>query len=66
MISIRREILNPTKKKTRKNGLNAYDISLCKARKNNESYHDASSYKCQIKEKIYILCRIIRESMEID
>ena len=46
MISIRREIINPTKKKTRNNSLNAYDRSLSKARNNNDSDHDAaSSYK---------------------
>ena len=64
MISIRREsIINPTKKKTRNNCMNAYDRSLYKERNNNYPYH-ANSYK-QHKEK-NILCRIIRESMEID
>ena len=52
MISIRREIINPTKEKTRNNCLNPYDRSLSKARNNNDSYHE-SSYKYQIKEKIY-------------
>ena len=51
MISIRRDIINPTNKKTRNNCLNAYDRSLSKEINNNESYH-ASSYKYQIKEKI--------------
>ena len=46
MISMRREIINPTNKKTINNCLNAYDVSLSKARKNNDAYHDAaSSYK---------------------
>ena len=49
---MRREIINPTKKKTRNNCLNAYDISLSKERNNNDSYHDANSYKYHIKEKI--------------
>ena len=52
MVSIRREIINPTKKKTTNDCLNAYARSLCKERKNNESYHDASSYKQNIKDKM--------------
>ena len=50
---MRREIINPTKEKTKNDGLNAYDRSLSKERNNNDSYLDASSYKYkQIKDKI--------------
>ena len=50
MISIIREIINPTKIKTRNNGLSAYARSLCKERNNNESYHASSNkyYKEEI------------------
>ena len=61
MISMGREIINPIKKKTRNNCLNAYDRSLSKARNNNDSYHDAVNvFVTSECIHLYILCIVPR------